>query len=156
MKTYAERSCFTDIQIHVWRTLTTMVTRVSKTWGNELRCHELARACLYTQFPFRPELVLKDGKFGPIEHSWLEWDSRKARNTHPTDFTPRVPTFGPGHGVIIDVYTPGRLPQVQILDPFVATRLYMAGVPRTDIRQDIVDQLIREMTGFAPGEAQPY
>lgn len=70
------------------------------------------------------DLILVDGKCGPIEHSWLCF----------TD------------GVILDPYVPGRMPAVQIIDPFVGTA-YRAGDARTDIRQLVVDQLVREMSG---------
>ena len=56
-----------------------------------------------------------DGHCGPIDHSWLRCS-----------------------GVILDVYAPGRLPAVQLVDPQVGG--YRPGKPRDDVRQPIVDR----------------
>jgi len=68
-------------------------------------------------------LVVVDGKCGPIEHSWLVF----------------------GDGTIVDPYVPGRMPAVQLVDAFVATRLYYPGADRSDIRIQVVDDLVAEM-----------
>lgn len=124
MITYAERACFRPAHMHLLTRVEAYVSRVSNTWGNELRCHELVRAvhrvvCDYDRVP-----VVVDGKCGPVEHSWLLFSD----------------------GVILDVYAPGRLPAVQLVDPIVGT-MYRPGDPRTDVRQTIVDRLEREMRG---------
>lgn len=100
------------------------VALVADRWGNELRCHEVARAVQRVLAAQPHELVVVDGKCGPIEHSWL-----RCRD-----------------GVILDPYAPGRLPAVQLIDPIVGTA-YRPGVPRTDIRQEIIDQIVLEMRG---------
>src|SRR5437763_1419140 len=83
--------------------------------GNELRCHELARAVHLVVHAREYKLVVVDGKCGPIEHSWI----------HLSD------------GVILDPYVPGRMPAVQLVDLVVGTA-YRPGAPRDDIRQAVV------------------
>lgn len=125
MITYAERACFREQHLQIFARVEAYVARVSNTWGNELRCHELARAVhQVVNAPLALEIV--DGKCGPIEHSWL----------------------CSSEGVIFDPYAPGRMPAVQIIDPIVGTA-YRPGTPRTDIRQMIVDRLVLEMRGAA-------
>ena len=129
--TYAERACFRDLHLCLLARVTTYVDRVSSTWGNELRCHELARAVLRVAHSdaahglivgYAQELDVVDGHCGPIEHSWLRF----------TD------------GVILDAYAPGRIPAVQIIDPIVGAA-YRQGTARTDIRVAILDRLVLEM-----------
>ena len=98
------------------------MARVSDAWGNELRCHELARA-IRRVIGDRTLLVV-DGHCGPVEHSWLRC----------------------ADGVIVDAYVPGRLPSVQIVDSIVAG-LYRPGPARRDIRRAIVTRLVGEMLG---------
>jgi hypothetical protein len=94
------------------------VARVSSTWGDELRCHELAGA---VQRALDEDLIVVDGKCGPVEHSWLVC----------------------ADGVILDPYAPGRLPAVQVVDPIAAN--YRPGDPRDDIWWEVVDRLVLEM-----------
>lgn len=84
-----------------------------------LRCHEVARVVGKLL-----HLQVVDGKYGAIEHSWC--------------VTPDL------H--ILDVYAVGRMPQVQLADPFVIGELYKSGWkqgPREDIREEQVTELIR-------------
>lgn len=120
MITYAERVCFRPRHVEILGRVEAYVSRVSSAWGNELRCHELSRAVRLVLD--NQKLYVIDGKCGPIEHSWLRFvDS-----------------------VILDPYVPGRLPAVQIVDPIVGTA-YRPGEARADVRQTIVDRLVREM-----------
>lgn len=125
MITYAERVCFDPIHLRALKRVEDCVARISDTWGNELRCHELARA---VRLVLSDEIVpvVVDGKCGPIEHSWLRFSD----------------------GVIIDPYVPGRLPAVQIVDSLVAIA-YRLGPMRDDIQQSIVDRLVLEMRASA-------
>jgi hypothetical protein len=124
--TYAERACFCEQHLQVLARVEAYVARVSNTWGNELRCHELARA-VHGVMKFCPiTLEIVDGKCGPVEHSWLCF----------------------ADGVIIDPYAPGRMPAVQVIDPIVGSA-YRPGAARPDIRQVIVDRLVLEMHGAA-------
>lgn len=128
MITYAERACFRPSHLRVLTLVETYITRVSDTWGNELRCHEVARAVKLVvdhEELVEHELDVLDGKCGPIEHSWLRFSD----------------------GVILDPYAPGRMPAVQIVDPIVGAA-YWPGAPRSDIRQAIVDRLVLEMRGI--------
>ena len=121
MITYAERVCFRPEHLHLLTLVEAHVVRVSTTWGNELRCHELARA-VHVVCDREHGLEVFDGKCGPIEHSWLRFPD----------------------GVILDPYVPGRLPAVQVVDPIVGVA-YRPGARRADIRHSIVDRLVREM-----------
>jgi hypothetical protein len=99
----------------------TCVARVSSTWGNELRCHELARAVHLVVYADSFKLEVVDGHCGPVEHSWLRC----------------------ADGVIIDAYAPGRLPAVQLVDPLAGA--YHPGKARRDVRRSIIDRLVAEM-----------
>jgi hypothetical protein len=49
-------------------------------------------------------------------------------------------------GALLDVYAPGRVPQVQLLhDHHVVTCGYERGPARLDVRADVVDMLCRLM-----------
>ena len=124
MITYAERVCFSAPHLHLFRRVEAYVMRVSDTWGNDLRCHELARAVHLVVYESAHKLVIVDGHCGPVEHSWLCCSD----------------------GVILDPYAPGRLPAVQLVDPLVGAA-YRPGTLRRDIRQPIVDRLVAEMRG---------
>lgn len=124
MITYAERACFRESHLLLLRRVEAHVARVSDAWGNELRCHELARAVHLVVYEFEHKLDVIDGHCGPVEHSWLRC----------------------GDGAILDAYAPGRLPAIQLVDPIVAAH-YRPGVRRNDIREDVVRRLIAEMRG---------
>lgn len=120
MITYAERACFRPTHQRLLSRVESIVSRVSDAWGNELRCHELARAvCIVVA---DRSLVVVDGHCGPVEHSWLRC----------------------ADGVIVDPYVPGRLPAVQIVDTIVAGP-YRAGPRRSDVRGSTVRKLVAEM-----------
>ncbi len=124
MKTYAERVCFRDPHLRLFRRVEAYVALVSDDWGNELRCHELARAVHLVVYEDEFKLDVIDGHCGPVEHSWLRCSD----------------------GTIIDAYAPGRLPAVQIVDPIVAAH-YRPGVRRLDVREIVVRKLVAEMRG---------
>jgi len=122
MITYAERACFRVEHLRLLASVEALVARVPDAWGNELRCHELARAIC--RVVGDRALAVVDGHCGPVEHSWLRLSD----------------------GVILDAYAPGPLPAVQLVDPIVGAA-YRPGDPRTDIRRAIIEQLSREMRG---------
>lgn len=128
MITYAERACFQPRHLRVLARVQALIARVSDTWGNELRCHELARATHVVVADSTVTVV--DGQCGPVEHSWLRFSD----------------------GLILDAYVPGRLPSVQIVDSIVGA-MYRLGPARTDICQPIVDRLVTEMGGKPPATA---
>jgi hypothetical protein len=128
VKSYADREIFNHQEKAAWCDAVDMVARVRSTWGNELRCHELARAVAKVLGQFNHQVTLVDGKLWAIEHSWLVMQ---------TPF---------GRHAILDVYCPGRIPQVQLIDAhWLVSRGYEEGPLRTDIKLDIVEQLIWEM-----------
>lgn len=124
MKSYAEREVFAEDALAAVEIATAFVARVGNHWGNELRCHELARAVGRLL-----NLEVVDGRYFAVEHTWL--------------------LFRHGEGAhILDVYVPGRFPQVQLIHNHWATSAlrYVPGVRRDDIRKDIIEQLVKEMT----------
>ena len=114
--TYAERQCFRPQHVQILRLVEAHVARVFDAWGNELRCHEIARA-VHLVLGEPESIRVVDGKCGPIEHSWIVL---------------------PG-GVILDPYVPGRMPAVQMIDPLVGIA-YRSGSCRDDVRDEIVRQ----------------
>lgn len=97
---------------------------------SEIRCHEMARAAGRVL-----GLPVQDGHFGLVEHSWL-W------TREPRGFMPQL----------IDVYSVGSLPIVQIVDMAncrTHRQSYRIGKERDDIRWDVVDRLVSEMSGQA-------
>jgi len=89
-----------------------------------VRCHELARAIAKLL-----GLTFEDGYYGMVEHSWV-WTR------------PREPFEPPSN--ILDPYTPGRLPQVQLVHSSTMLPFeYRRGDPRKDIDQEMVDSLVQ-------------
>lgn len=99
-----------------------------------IRCHELARAVFAALGPLRDGLrscEVVDGQFGIVEHSWIEWGA---------------PQRGSTASVILDVYSVGRAPMVQLVDvswKLPHRRFYTRETPREDVDQDIVIALLR-------------
>lgn len=97
---------------------------------NTIRCHELARA-----IGLMLHLPVTDGKYGPVEHSWC-WTRQGQGGECP--------------GNILDVYSIGRLPMVQLVEysghgSWVAPNrdLYRCyPFERSDIRDDVVKRLL--------------
>lgn len=104
----------------------------------EVRCHEMARAVVdvlvlarINHLSFVPPLLsVIDGHCGPIEHSWICYTTREHAFTSAR---------------ILDVYVPGRVPMVQLVDPFAAGKTYVQGLPRDDIRATDVRALVAAM-----------
>lgn len=136
---HAQREIFWEFERRVYRKAVIAVESVGRQWGNELRCHELARAV--HRLLDIPAMRVVDGKVGAVEHSWLELvvlNAELDREKH-----------GKYRKTIIDVYVPGRLPQVQLIDPFPLLKpIYEEGEKRTDINKNIVDEVFKEMRDF--------
>ena len=140
MKSYAERQIFHVVAQAIWCDAVDIVARVSDRWGDEVRCHELARAALTALQALNQRklneanatLGLVDGHLWAIEHTWLTY----------TCNDPAAP-----RRFILDVYTPGRLPQVQLLDGehFAICRGYEPGEARKDIDIELFGKLLHEM-----------
>lgn len=98
--------------------------------GRPIRSHELVRA-----ISVELGLPFADGWYGMIEHSWL-W-------TSPLTAGEPLPN-------ILDVYVPGKLPQVQLSVSDAALPYeYRRGDFRRDIDEDVLIQLRRS---FAEGK----
>jgi hypothetical protein len=123
MKTYADRKIFTNQEIEIWYLAVGIVDRVVH--HDDCRCHELARAAYRVILDKLPAatLIVEDGKVGPVEHSWIR--------------------IAPA-GTVLDVYRPGTKPSVLLIDSLVANE-YKIGLPRIDIRESTINQIVYEM-----------
>lgn len=143
---YAERHHLSPVLVAVYRRACTLVERVSHTArdGSEVRCHELARAVAHRLAVGGSAAEVVDGSLWCVEHTWILLQ-------------------GQGERALLDVYAPGRVPQVQLLhDHPVVSRGYERGPERRDVRQVVVDDLLlamgaedAETPGALPGEATP-
>ena len=130
MKSYSEKTIFTRREIRLWTRATKLVTNLVEPRNRQdLRCHEVARAVGDVL-----GLTHIDGKFGFTEHTWLS--------------TVQTSTDKPN---ILDVYAVGMLPMVLLVDAHHGTlempKLYKPfRKPREDIREDVVDLLVKQMT----------
>lgn len=147
MTPYVQREIFRQFEQVLLNRAVRAVSLLDASWGNELRCHELARAV--HQLLDANGLSVVDGKLGSVEHTWLELIVPMGEMERRTPaFKRRAIPDSPGYmrKVILDVYTPGRLPQVQLIDPFaLLDPVYKVGGTRTDIDDVIVQRAYREM-----------
>jgi hypothetical protein len=105
---------------------------IDVSWSlDEIRCHELARAvAIRLDLDIRgktlsPQII--DGQVDAVEHTWILLNDK-------------------GKRALLDVYTPGRMPQVQLIDcHWTVAKNYKKGEFRTDIRLDVVDRLVEEL-----------
>lgn len=138
MMGYAETDVFTSEELHVYKRAASLIGYVPNDFkGKVIRCHELVRA-----FSLVLSLPVQDGRYCYIEHSWL-WVRNPGPELHKWILPP-----------ILDVYVPGRLPQVQLLD-VKATALpmdYRPGPERTDIDQAMVDFIAKAIGYEVPLE----
>jgi hypothetical protein len=146
MLSYAERECFDGFAQSIWEDAVDLVKRVDNGHGNEVRCHELARAALKALTELNQSklqrngasLELVDGRLWLIEHSWIVFSGRYAAALARHESSRRY---------ILDVYCPGRLPQVQLLDDhFAVARGYEASPAAcVDVNLGLVARLVEEM-----------
>jgi len=114
----------------------TLVEAVPSTVGEQVRCHELARAVATIL-----SLPVQDGRFEAVEHSWIWAKSGWEYHSDYRDFCGAPP--------ILDVYVPGCLPQVQLVDwshwglPY--KRVYVPGELRNDIDDEMLKRLVAMM-----------
>lgn len=130
MKGYAAREVFSAREKQLLNDAQALVDIVPYELGGEpVRCHELARAVGAIL-----KLDVMDGHFGFVEHSWL-W-------TDPFPAQPCGPSWGLPN--VLDVYVPGVLPQVQLVDTSASLPHRYSPRPIKDlvIRGDIVDLLV--------------
>jgi hypothetical protein len=126
MKCYSQAEVFTRREINLLTIAQGLVERLPShdQTGEWVRCHEVARV-VATLLELQVEVV--DGFYGMADHSWL-WT------------TELVPFERPPN--ILDVYCPGRLPQVQLVHssnylPFE----YRRGPVRDDVRYEVIEYL---------------
>lgn len=139
---YSVTNVFSARQRHLLRTVEDFVARIPSTLGEATRCHELARAVAAVVLTPLPPLRVVDGRYNRCDHSWLA-----------------LPIDAIGDDCkLIDVYSVGRLPQVQLVhDIWHTTRgaQYVPGAPRTDIRERMVRALIVAMDPLF-GQPRPF
>ena len=119
-----------------------LVDAIPNDIGADVRCHELARAIgQYLNLP------VQDGKFEAVEHSWL-WCRPGwvyASKSNYRDVARNAPP------PVLDVYVPGCLPQVQLVDwaywglPY--KRVYIPGSERDDVDDAMVSRLLILING---------
>lgn len=102
---------------------------------DRLRCHEVARI-VREVIGFG---VVEDGTYGqgprvlPVDHSWIVLRVM-GRNRH-----------------VLDPYAVGRLPPVQVAEVgFPLDDPYVAGKPRSDVREDVVQEGLRAVRDRLP------
>lgn len=128
---YSYTNVFTQFEIDFYNRAVKLVDKIPEMVNMKpLRCHEVTRAiATILGLPFT------DGKFGAVEHSWI-WTTTTLDGEYP--------------GNILDVYSVGRLPVVQLVGygvpgvEFISSRsLYSCyPFPRKDISQTTVDTII--------------
>lgn len=123
----AYRSGFLLREMKLFEQACTLIAKVPyEVLGSVVRCHEMVRAASVIL-----DLTFEDGFYGMVDHSWL-W------------LEPREPLSPPPR--ILDVYVPGRIPQVQLIDSTTSLPWeYRRGPTRTDINRPLVAELIRLM-----------
>lgn len=68
-------------------------------------------------------LEVVDGLFGLVDHTWIE-------------------VALPGRIAILDIYSVGRLPMVQLVHHSFSTKMpYVGRPPRSDVRTDVIARL---------------
>lgn len=135
MISYSETNVFNAEELSLLGRATRMVARVAEPAGERLRCHELARAVAQLL-----QLRVIDGKFGPVDHSWIVFPRKRHTMLH----------------AILDVYAVGRLPMVQLVDGGVLSgngELYKPGPRRADVDFELVQELVHQMEPEMPGWA---
>jgi hypothetical protein len=126
MQGYAEYTIFTEYQCGLYRRAVDLVDRLPT--DKTLRCHELARAV-----GRKLDLEVVDGHYGIVEHTWLMAPKLYRRIYDSTDCA------------ILDVYTPGQMPVVQLIDAWTVlpeSRIYVEGDERDDIDEGKVYSIL--------------
>lgn len=152
MKSYSEAEVFSASELAPFKAAQAYVDRLderrladSSGVVKTIRCHELTRAVGRLL-----KLAHEDGVYCPaesngggVDHSWL---------CVPHHGDGRISNFS-----ILDVYSVGRLPQVQLLYCGLTVPHHLEFMPRaerTDIDEEMVLQLIRAMLPIEPMQEQ--
>lgn len=116
MRSYSETDAFSRWELEQLSEASSMVGRIR----HAPRCHELAHAVAGV-LGLQPQ----DGHFGLVEHSWI-WLTPASRPWAPGTYPPNI----------LDVYSVGSLPQVQLVymrGMLPYAQAYRPGPARTDI-----------------------
>jgi hypothetical protein len=135
VKSYSEREIFNVNEVRYFKEAVRLVGKIDeRDFTDEPRCHEVARAVGQIL-----ELPYQDGHYLFAQHTWL-WVGTLDLDRAETGYYP----------VILDVYAVGSMPQVQLGDTFPPLKrvgaVYKPGPERNDIKQDIIDKLVHQMT----------
>lgn len=103
------RKIIFDETVEIYKQAVKIVNAIPEIEG--LRCHEVTRVVGHLL-----DLKVVDGKVGVVEHSFIPIKQKD------------------GSIIILDCYTPGRYPMIQLVDEIIP-RLYHQGSPRNDIDQ---------------------
>lgn len=129
MKGYSEREVFTELELGKLAAAISYVGRLDESkMEGVVRCHELARAVgRILRLAHEDGMYCPAGSEGGINHTWL-----------------LVPHEGKGkiagHS-ILDVYSVGRLPQVELLHCGLTVPHHVCFMPRTE-RNDIDERMV--------------
>jgi hypothetical protein len=146
MDSYSERQMFTKRELALLRAAEVCVRAATDPDpNNPVRCHELARAVARTlDLEASTAVQFQDGYYGHVEHSWL-W-------TTPVD--PVRLLRRAAWPTILDVYSVGRLPMVQLVAARPGALPHERGAftlddPRdpSDVWGGEVQRLVGEMRG---------
>lgn len=125
MRSYSQREVFEPNDLVYWRVAARLVVEMPDydRSGQELRCHEVARA-IHRVLEV-PEIAVQDGLYElGCEHSWL--------------------TLPSGH--ILDAYAVGRLPQVQLVAVVsVLPRRYAKHDIGLVVREDTINYILEQV-----------
>lgn len=135
MNGFAFNEVFTNTDIRSWHRATKLVGGLPKDLRSKVRCHELARA-VRKFMALGGYAYVADGKCGIVDHSWIQLKPE----------------------TILDVYTVGRLPMVQLVHVSAASlvrgptgpgHLYQPGPMRDDIDEAVVNDLAAQFAKIA-------
>lgn len=131
MISWAEAGILKPSEVALFKRAVRMVEAIEEPEPGTFRCHEIARAVGHVL-----GLQVQDGQYGIVEHSWL-W--LEEYGDHMPDDPPKI----------LDPYSVGRLPQVQLLDnlwklPHMKNyRWKTVGESLTDIRKGDIEAILR-------------
>jgi hypothetical protein len=137
---YVETEFFSKEEMALYHKACWLVHQIPDDFPQEIRCHELAQAVGRIL-----DLPYVDGFYGCVNHTWL-W------TRHPTHeeigFLDRGGWTHDNRPRILDVYFPGVIPQVVLIDTFNMLpqwKLYNSGPYRDDIDNELVERMVRLM-----------
>lgn len=149
MRGYSEEEVFPKVELAYWRKATRLVEAIPEPWilGSGprapdrskppiIRCHELARAVSFALDEPRLSGVFPgvvDGKYGAVEHSWIKLVNSNGRTK----------------GCVLDVYSVGRLPMVQLVDlSALLPHQALYKEQKLDLREAVNTLLIEKMLAY--------